>query len=287
MNTVLKVENLCKKYKTFEISNVNFAIKEGSIVGFIGINGAGKTTTIKSILGLVKSDSGKVLLFEKERSANEREIFNRIGIVLDGGYFYENLTLKEMKSIYAPAYNGWDEKCFQELINKFNLPLNQKIDSLSKGMKMKFSLVLAMSHHAELLIMDEPTSGLDPKVRSDLMKILQNYVKDGKNSVLLSTHITSDLDKIADSLILINKGKIIFSDETNQLIQSHMKLNGRHSLITKNELDKFVSYNMNGDNITGILRKRDYSKEIFQGFEITDLSIEDLMLAYIEEGYND
>lgn len=162
------------------ILDISFSLQEGCITGLVGINGAGKTTTIKAILGLVSADAGRIALFGKDMAGHERDLKNRIGIVMDEGYFYEDLTLQEMKSIIAPAYSKWDESAFKQYMAHFNLQPSQKISILSKGMRMKYALALALSHHAELLIMDEPTSGLDPLVRSELMDILLGYIKEAK-----------------------------------------------------------------------------------------------------------
>lgn len=177
MNNILEVSGLCKSYRDFSLENVSFSLPEGCITGFIGINGAGKTTTIKTILGLVQRRSGTVKVFGKELDKHERELKNRIGVVLDGGSFYDDLTMAEMKSVIAPAYSKWNDKTFKEYMESFSLNSRQKIATLSKGMRMKYALALALSHEAELLIMDEPTSGLDPLIRSQLLAIIKDYMK--------------------------------------------------------------------------------------------------------------
>jgi len=183
MNDILEVNGLKKSFGNFSLKDISFSLKQGCITGFIGINGAGKTTTIKSILGLMIKDAGSVKLFGKEIGKNERELKNHIGVVLDDGYFYDDMTLMEMKSIIAPAYSNWDEAVFKTYINRFKLPYGQKIATLSKGMRMKYSIALSLAHHADLLIMDEPTSGLDPLVRSELMDILLEFMKEEGKSV--------------------------------------------------------------------------------------------------------
>ncbi|BBF43917.1 ABC transporter, ATP-binding protein [Lachnospiraceae bacterium KM106-2] len=218
MANVLEVNGLYKHYKNFDLDHISFSIKEGKITGFIGINGAGKTTTIRTIAGMIKPNSGEITVFGLDYKKHETEIKNRIGFVFDSGYYYDELNLAQMKSIIAPAYSNWNERTFLDYIDKFELPLKQKISSLSKGMLMKFSLALALSHQADLLIMDEPTSGLDPLVRSQLMDNLLDYVKDSNKSVLFSTHITSDLQKVADDIILINKGTILFQKTLEELL---------------------------------------------------------------------
>ncbi|MFR2552948.1 MAG: ABC transporter ATP-binding protein, partial [Clostridioides difficile] len=177
MENILEVYNLNKTYTDFSLSNISFALPEDCITGFIGVNGAGKTTTIRSILDVVKRDSGKIKIFGKDFDGNEKELKNRIGVVFDDSYFYEELSMAEMKSIIAPSYDNWCEEDYQQNMKRFNLNPKQRIDTLSKGMKMKFALALALSHKAEFLIMDEPTSGLDPLISSQILDILTEYMK--------------------------------------------------------------------------------------------------------------
>lgn len=224
MKKILEVVKLRKEYKDFVLDNVSFSIEPKSIVGFIGTNGSVKSTTIKSILGLIHSKSEKIDYFGKDFFSHEKSIKNRLGIVLDEGYFYETLTIDQMKSIVAPVYDNWEEKVFYGLIDRFGLNRKQKISTLSKGMKMKFSIALALAHHAELIIMDEPTSGLDPLVRSELMDLLKEVVETEGCSILFSTHIISDLEKVADKVIFIDKGKIIFEKKKSDLINDYVKI---------------------------------------------------------------
>ena len=213
MKDILRVKNLNKSYKNFSLTDVSFSLSEGCITGFIGINGAGKTTTLRTILNLAKKDFGNIQFFGLDMDKNEQQIKNRIGVVLDDGCFYEELSMAEMKSILASAYTDWSEQDFKHYMDMFSLDPKRKINTLSKGMKMKYALTLALSHNAELLIMDEPTSGLDPLSRSQLLNVLNNYMENGGKGVLFSTHITSDLDKIADMLIMIHNGRIVFQEE--------------------------------------------------------------------------
>lgn len=213
MNDILTVNGLNKSYGDFSLKDVTFSLPEGCITGFIGVNGAGKTTTLRSLLGLTNKLSGNIQFFGLDMDKNERQIKDRIGIVLDDGCFYEELSLAEMKGIISSAYTSWSEQDFKRYMDMFSLDLKQKINTLSKGMKMKYALALALSHNAELLIMDEPTSGLDPLIRSQLLKILTEYMGNGGKGVFFSTHITSDLDKIADMLIMIDNGRIVFQEE--------------------------------------------------------------------------
>lgn len=224
MKKILEVKNLNKKYPSFELKNVSFVIEEKSIVGFIGTNGSGKSTTIKAILGLIKSSYESILFDGEAITKNSVDVKNQLGVVLDDGYFYETLKMKEMKHIVAKAYRNWDEDEYKKLMTKFGLDENQKISTLSKGMKMKFSIAIALAHHARLIIMDEPTSGLDPLVRNEFDGIIRDTVEEEGCSVLFSTHITSDLEKVADTILFINKGEIVFEKKKNDLVDEYKKL---------------------------------------------------------------
>jgi ABC-2 type transport system ATP-binding protein len=283
MKAVLEVNNLKKELGSFSLEQLTFSLKEGCITGFIGVNGSGKTTTIKTILGLYPKDDGSIKFFGKEIEKNEYEIKNRIGVVLDEGYFYEEMTLKEMKSIIAPAYTNWDESVFLNYINRFNLKLDQKIATLSKGMRMKFAITLALSHHADLLIMDEPTSGLDPLIRNELMEILLDFMEEEGKSVFFSTHITSDLEKVADMLILIDNGKIIFNESKDELLERHALIKGDNSLINEHSTKLFLRLRQTPFGFEGITNKVDQVCEQMKDIIIERPTIEDVMLAYVEE----
>lgn len=284
MKDVLEVNNLKKELGSFSIEQLTFSLKEGCITGFIGVNGSGKTTTIKTILGLYPKDGGSIKFFGKEMKKNEYEIKNRIGVVLDEGYFYEEMTLKEMKSIIAPAYTNWDESVFLNYINRFNLKLDQKIATLSKGMRMKFAITLALSHHADLLIMDEPTSGLDPLIRNELMEILLDFMEEEGKSVFFSTHITSDLEKVADMLILIDNGKIVFNESKDELLERHALIKGDNSLIDEHSTKLFLRLRQTPFGFEGITNKVDQVCEQMKDIIIERPTIEDVMLAYVKEG---
>ncbi|MBU3175212.1 ABC transporter ATP-binding protein [Clostridium estertheticum] len=284
MSNVLEVSCLNKSYGDFALSNVNFSLQEDCITGFIGINGAGKTTTIRTILNLVMRNSGTVKFFGKDMDKHEHELKNRIGVVLDGNCFYDELSMKEMKSIIAPAYSSWNERDYKTYMERFSLNPRQKISTLSKGMSMKFALTLALSHQADLLIMDEPTSGLDPLIRSQLMNILTDYMKQGGKSVFFSTHITSDLDKIADIIILINNGKILFDKEKDTLMDTHRLVKGDSNDLTAETRKLFLNIQESRFGFTGITNKLSQVQNSMKDILIERPTIEDIMLGYVEGG---
>lgn len=285
MENVIEIKGLTKKYNNFELSNVTFAIPEGCIAGFIGLNGSGKTTTIRTMLGLASKDSGEVNLLGKNFSENEAYIKNSIGIVFDDGYLYESLKMKDMKNIVSGAYSNWDENKYYELMNKFSLNENQVIETLSKGMKMKFALTLALSHNAKLLIMDEPTSGLDPLIRKELMEILNNFMKNGGKGVFYSTHITSDLDKFADMVVFINKGKIIFVKDKDELLDSFVLIKGNNKQLNSENRKYIFSLKETDYGFSGITNQLSILKQSISDIVVERANIETLMLA-LTEGEN-
>ncbi|MDO4344501.1 MAG: ABC transporter ATP-binding protein [Eubacteriales bacterium] len=284
MDNILEISGLNKKYSDFALKNISFCLPEGCITGFIGINGAGKTTTIRSILGLTNKISGNIKFFGTDMDGNENEIKDRIGIVLDEGCFYDELTLTEMKNVIAPAYKNWCEQDFIDYLERFSLNPKQKISTLSKGTRMKYALALALSHKAELLIMDEPTSGLDPLVRSQLLDILKDYMsKDGKG-VFFSTHITSDLDKIADMLIMIHNGQIVFQEEKDQLLDSYRMIKGSTEELDESTRKYFLSIEENSFGFTGVTKQVSEVMARMQDVLAERPTLEDIMLANVEGG---
>ena len=211
MEPILEVCGLSKTYPGFSLKDISFSLPEGCITGLIGRNGAGKTTILRAILGLMPADSGTVRFFSTESletgARPGRAVRERLGIVLDGGGFYGDFSLEEMKNLTAVAYPSWDEDEYRRYLDRFSLRSRQKIRTMSKGMQMQYALSLALSHHAEFLILDEPTSGLDPLIRAGILELLKEFMENGGRGVLFSTHITSDLDKIADLLILMDGGR--------------------------------------------------------------------------------
>lgn len=282
MDNILEVSELNKRYGDFALKDISFYLPEGCIIGFVGINGAGKTTTLRSILGLTNMISGNINFFGMDMVGNENSIKDRIGIVLDEGCFYDELTLLEMKSVIAPAYKNWCEHDFLDYMEQFSLNPKQKISTLSKGIRMKYALALALSHKAELLIMDEPTSGLDPLVRSQLLNILKDYMNKSGKGVFFSTHITSDLEKIADMLIMIDDGEIVFQEEKDQLLDSYRIIKGNAENLNADTRKYFLSIEESAFGFTGITKKASDVMEHMQDVLTEKPTIEDIMLANVE-----
>jgi ABC-2 type transport system ATP-binding protein len=231
VDNALIVSGLVKDYGDFRLKNVTFVLPRGYIMGLIGPNGAGKTTVIKLILNLLRRDEGNVRIFGLDNLASEVEVKSRIGFVHDAPIFYEHLTLKSLKDTVAPFYRSWDDKIFHRLIEEFDLPLGKRFSRLSRGMKMKFALALALSHRADLLILDEPTSGLDPVFRRELLTKLSAFIQDEGKSVLFSTHITSDLERIADFITFIHNGEVVFSSPRDEILEKWAVVKGGPELL--------------------------------------------------------
>lgn len=278
MNNILEISNLSKVYKDFSLKNVNITLERGYIMGFIGPNGAGKSTTIKLIMNLIKKDSGFIKIFNMDHEQNEIEIKEKIGFVYDENHFYEELTIQEMKNMVRPFYQKWDESVFKKYAKDFNLPLKKEIKHLSKGMKMKFSLAIALSHHAELFIMDEPTSGLDPLVRSELLEILQSLLVDENKSIFFSTHITSDLEKVADYITLINEGEVILSKTKDELLEEYCLVKGSKDILDEN--NNLIGLKINSYGFEALAKRSDVKKHFGESVIIEKPSLEDIMVFF-------
>lgn len=282
METVLEVKNLAKDYESFSLNDISFKVKKGSITGFLGINGSGKTTTIKSLAGLTLPTLGEIYFFgEKIDSKNESRIKSKIAFLLDGNYYYPELKLKVMKKIFSRAYPNWDENVFNKLMQAFELNPNQKISTLSKGMKARFSLALALSHGAELIIMDEPTEGLDPLMRESFVCILKDLAQKGI-TIFLSSHITSDLDKIADEVILIHDGNIMLQEEMKNLKASYFAVSGDISMLSGDNEKMFLRISKDENEFTGTYRgnKEDILNQ-FPDAKIRSANLEEIMFGNI------
>ncbi|APC40837.1 ABC transporter ATP-binding protein [Clostridium estertheticum] len=282
MSSVLDVRNLNKSYGDFCLNGLNFKLEKGYVMGFIGPNGSGKSTTIKSIMNLIKKDSGSISVFGMDNVKDERKIKEKIGFVYDENIFYGMLTINEMKNIIAGFYRRWDENKFKEYIKHFELNPNKVIDKLSKGMKIKFALALALSHGAELIVMDEPTSGLDPAFRSELMDILYNVIQNEEMSIFFSTHITADLEKIADYITFINKGSMVFSESKEEVLQKYAIVKGSSKLLDLNVRKEFIGIRETASGFEALTNNKEKARILFNdSCKIEKASLEDIMVYTI------
>ena len=282
MENNIEVNNLSKKYDTFELKNINFTVPKGSIVGFVGENGAGKTTTIKSILNITNS-SGSIKILGKNIKQYEKEIKQNIGVVVDDSFLSEYLTAKQINSIMKDIYNEWNENKYINYLKQFNLPINKLLKDYSSGMKMKLKIATAISHNPKLLILDEPTSGLDPVVRNEILDIFRNYIEeDETRSIFISTHITTDLEHISDYFVFIKNGEIIFNLPTIELLENYGIIKCSKEDFSKIDEQDYIrfkqekyQYEVLTDNKENIIKKYDITT-------IDKPSIEDIMLLYVK-----
>lgn len=283
MESMLKITNLNKNYPTFSLKDVSFEVKPGEIMGFIGRNGAGKTTTLKAIMNLIHYESGKITAFDKDMTENELENKQRIGFALSELNYYPNKTIRQLMSVTKRFYKNFDEKKFNEVCKLFNLNIDKKLEELSSGMKVKYSVAIALSHKAELLILDEPTSGLDPVSRDEILDIFRQIVKNKDRAILFSTHITSDLDKCASNITYIHNGKIVYTGEKKDFIGSYLFVRDK----TKNKsLEKeYIASKELDDRIEGLIDAK--NKEIFikNGIKPQEPDLEEIMV-YLERRDN-
>ena len=283
MEEILSVYNLCKDYPSFSLKNVSFKIKPGQIMGFIGRNGAGKTTTLKSIMNLIHYENGEIRAFDTDMSENELENKQRIGFALSELNYYPNKTIRQLMNVTKRFYKNFDEKKFEEVCKLFNLNIDKKLEELSSGMKVKYSVAIALSHKAELLILDEPTSGLDPVSRDEILDIFRSIVKNGDRAILFSTHITSDLDKCATNITYIHNGSIIFTGEKKEFVDSYLFVTDK----SKNkELEKeYIASKELDEHIEGLILKE--KKDIFLKHKITPVEPDlEQIMVYLERSKN-
>lgn len=240
MENILELKNVTKKYSEFTLDNISFSLKRGYIMGFIGENGAGKTTTIKLIMNIISKDGGTIKVLGKDNISFEREVKEKTGFVYDDCFYYENISIIDNAKIFSGFYKEWDWQIFKNYLSKFSLREKDKVKTLSRGNKMKFAIAIALSHKAEFLILDEPTSGLDPVMRRDILDILQDLMEDEKIGILISSHITSDLEKIADYITYIRKGRIVFSESMEEIKDGFKIIKGSKELAEV--IDKSLIY---------------------------------------------
>ena len=283
MEEILRLENVNKKYPSFSLKDVSFAIKPGEIMGFIGRNGAGKTTTLKCIMNLLHYESGSIQAFETDMTANELENKQRIGFALSELNYYPNRTIKQLMNVTKRFYKNFDDKKFEEVCKVFNLDVNKKLEELSSGMKVKYSVAIALSHKAELLILDEPTSGLDPVSREEVLDIFREIVKSGDRAILFSTHITSDLDKCASNITYIHNGQIVFTGKKKDFVNSYLFV--KDKTMNKDLEKEYIAYKELDDRIEGLINVN--NKEVFiqNNIKPREPDLEEIMI-YLERGNN-
>lgn len=276
----IKIENLSKKYEDFELKDVSFNVPCGSIVGLIGENGAGKSTTIKAILDLTEKESGVVEILGS--TTLDKETKEHIGVVFEGNNFPEELNAKELNNVLKNIYKYWNEEKFYGLLYDFKLPIQKKIKDYSRGMKMKLAILVALSHDTKLLILDEATNGLDPIIREEILDILLDFIQDETHTVLLSSHITSDLEKIADYIVFIKNGTVFLNASKDELIYEYGILKCKKEDFDKIDKEDIITY-IKRENIYEILiYDKKEKKNKYKDLNIDKVSLDDIMLMYIK-----
>lgn len=224
MSDNIRIQNLTKRFEGFALEGVSFAVPRGAVVGFIGENGAGKSTTIKSILGLIRPDGGSIEVFGKDVGSLTKEERGRLGAVLGDGKLPENLTAKDLDGVFRHIFARWDAAAFFAYLDRFALPRGKKIKDFSRGMRQKFALAVALSHGADVLVLDEPTAGLDPVARDEILELLYDFMQEERRSVLISSHIVTDLEKLCDYIAFIHRGRLVFFEEKDALYEKYAVL---------------------------------------------------------------
>ncbi|MCC0696287.1 ABC transporter ATP-binding protein [Clostridioides sp. ES-S-0048-02] len=282
MNNYLELKDVSKNFNDFNLKNISFTLPMGYIMGLIGPNGAGKTTTIQLILNMLEKDEGEILVFDMDNAKNENLIKQNIGVVFDNIFYADNWSIKDTEKAISIFYKDWNHDIFKSMITRFNLPLNKKISELSRGMQMKLMLSCAFSHNAKLLILDEPTSGLDVVTRDELLEILQDYIKDGDRSVLFSTHITTDLEKIADYITFINNGELFYTGSLQDLLEKFRLIKGIPRDLTDTLKRDIIGLRETDIGFDGLIHTNDTVK--YNSCIIDTATIDDIVIKVSKRG---
>lgn len=277
------VKDLTKRYKDFTLDNISFHVPKGSIMGFVGENGAGKTTTIKAILDLLQMDGGEAYVLGCPSKKLTMNIKASVGVVFDGSNFHDNLNVNHVNLVMKNIYNNWDEPMYFNYIKRFDLPNSKIIKEYSRGMKMKLSIAVALSHHSKLLILDEATSGLDPMVRDEILDIFLEFIQDEEHTILLSSHIISDIEKIADYVTFIHQGKIVFSKSKDELIYQYGVVHCRKEEAEFLDRSFVVGTRENSFGTDVMIHEKDEFQRKYHQYVVDKTSIEEIML-FISRG---
>ena len=283
MNKVVEIKNLVKRYDdNFQLGELSLDIPAGEIIGLIGENGAGKTTLIKSILDILITNKGEIKIFGKNLKNNEINIKEDIGVVLDNSFFPEVLNAKDINSVMQSIYKTWDSKLYFDYLANFNIPITSSIKKLSKGMQKKLEIATALAHRPKLLILDEPTSGLDPVVRNEVLDIFLKFIEDDEHTILFSTHITSDLEHIADEIVFINDGKVLLNKSRDDILDNYGILKCSEEEFNKIDKKDCVAYKKNKYNYEILVSDKEKISKKYKNMVVDKITLEELMVIMIK-----
>lgn len=282
MEYMIEVKDINKTYPGFALKDVSFKVPGGCIMGLIGENGAGKSTTLKAILDLIRVESGSITVFGKDSRRDGAAIREDVGAVIDGAGFHEALTANEIRKFMCKIYKNWDDDYYMQLLDKFSLPKNKKIKEFSTGMRMKLLIATAVAHHPKLLVLDEATSGLDPVVRDEILDMLLAFIQDEEHSVLISSHITSDLEKVADYITFIHKGEVFLSEEKDQIMDKYGIVHCNPEDISKIPEEYVVGIDRGAYRCDVLVTDRQGVKEAYPEFMTDRIRLEDILLFKVK-----
>lgn len=281
MDNILEVRNLTKQYADFTLDHASFSIPKGTIMGLIGENGAGKSTTINAILDLIHKDDGTVTFWGQELSS-AKQLKEDIGVVFDGINFYETLTAAKVGKISQTAYKQWDDRLYREYLNRFQLPTDKEIKTFSKGMKMKLCIAVALSHRPKLLILDEATSGLDPVMRDDILDVFLEFVQDEEHSIMISSHITTDLEKVADTITFIHQGKVLFCKAKDELLYHYGIIRCGAAIFDEIDKSEILAYRKEDYQWNVLVADKEKARRRYKNAVVDDAAIDDILLLYVK-----
>lgn len=282
MENIVEIKHLTKTYPGFQLNDVSMKIPAGTIMGFIGENGAGKSTTIRSILQLIHTDAGEIKVFGRDMKEYEKQNKEEIGVVLSDSMFPEAMNAVKIGKVLQQVYRNWDPQTYESYLTKFKLPIKKNIKELSTGMRMKLSIACALSHHPRLLILDEATSGLDPIIRDEILDVFLEFIGDGEHSILISSHITSDIEKAADYVTFIHEGKILLSEEKDILLEQYGVLHATPEQFASIQKTDYSGYRKSRFSIEMLVKDREAIQRRFPEAIIDRATLEDIMLYTVK-----
>lgn len=280
MEYSIEIEGLNKKYDSFKLNDVNLRVKQGTIMGFIGENGAGKSTTLKTMMNITRRDSGKINILDMNIDDAEKEVKSRIGVVLDECHYHDTFSARSINTFMKGVYKNWDKKLFYTYLDKFSLPEKKVVKEYSRGMKMKLCIAIALSHNPELLILDEATSGLDPVVRNEILDVFLDYIQDENHSIIMSSHITTDIERVCDYVTFISHGNIIFSDNKDEVLEKYCVMHCSEEIFARLDKQLISGYHTGKFGYEVLLNDYNRTREMFPDAVTDKASLEDIMLYY-------